>query len=359
MNILYDHQVFFWQRYGGISRYFYEIIRRIALKESVFLFEGNYINDYGLEKLNEVKKYYGKRRPGIKYTGRIFRYLSRYNLIKFAQELLVDVYHPTYYEDFNINKGKLIITVHDMIHELYSIDSKIIEIKKSIINKADGIICVSECTKNDLINILDIDENKIEVIYLGNSLNIEIKDNRLVKEPYILYVGNRGGYKNFDKYLQAIGQSKFKYEIIPVCFGGGNFNKNELQLIEKYGFKNKIKLFSGDDRILANLYKNAEIFVFPSLYEGFGIPPLEAMHYGTPVIASNVASIPEVVGNAGIYFNPNDVEDIADKIDAVLNDKQLKKLLQIKGIQREKLFSWDNCASETLKFYKSISKGGK
>ena len=160
MNILYDHQVFFWQQYGGISRYFYEIIKRIAKKETVFLFEDNYINDYGLEKISEVMKYYGKRRPSIKYTGRIFRYLSKYNLNKFVRDLTIDIYHPTYYEDFNVNKGKLIITVHDMIHELYSIDPKIIKEKKNIINKADGIICVSESTKNDLINILDIDEKK-------------------------------------------------------------------------------------------------------------------------------------------------------------------------------------------------------
>lgn len=304
-------------------------------------------------------KYYGKRRPSIKYTGRIFRYLSKYNLNKFVRDLTIDIYHPTYYEDFNVNKGKLIITVHDMIHELYSIDPKIIKEKKNIINKADGIICVSESTKNDLINILDIDEKKIVVIYLGNSLELEIKDERLVKEPYILYVGNRGGYKNFNKYLQAIAQSKFKDEIIPVCFGGGNFNNNEIRLIKKYGLQNRIKLFSGEDKILANLYKNAEIFLFPSLYEGFGIPPLEAMHYGTPVIASNAASIPEVVGDAGIYFNPNDVEDISNKIDKVLNDEQLKKQLQLKGIHREKMFSWDKCAFKTLKFYKDVSSGGK
>lgn len=358
MNILYDYQIFNLQRYGGISRYICEIAKRIALYNDVYLFEGYHINKYGLENEKQIKKCFSKKRLPIKYTGWIFRYLNRNMIKSFIENLSIDIYHPTYYENLNLNNGKLVVTVHDMIHELYGINDGTILKKKNIIEKADGIICVSEWTKRDLVNILSVDEKKIQVIHLANSLDIEVMNAPLIIDPYILYVGNRGGYKNFNKFLEAFSQSKFKDDLICICFGGGNFNSNEIRLIKKYGLQNRIKLLSGEDKTLANLYKNAEIFVFPSLYEGFGIPPLEAMHYGTPVIASNAASIPEVVGDAGIYFNADNVDDMTHKIDMVLNDNELQRILAQKGKDREKMFSWDKCASNTIEFYKKVVNGG-
>lgn len=357
MNILYDHQIFSVQKYGGISRYFYEIIKRVACKENVYLYEGYHINEYGLENLKNLKCYEGRKRPAVRYTGWIFRYLNSQILNKFTRDLLLEIYHPTYYEDFNINKGKLIVTVYDMIHELYSPNDTTVSKKKNLIEKADGIIAISESTKNDLIEILNVNPDKIKVIYLANSLEVNNIGDRLVKEPYILYVGNRGGYKNFENYLKAIAVSKYKNDISIICFGGGNFTKDEKSLISDFKLANKIKLFSGDDKILANLYKYAEAFVYPSIYEGFGLPPLEAMQYATPVIVSNSSSIPEVVGDAGIYFNAEDIEDIAFKIDSVLQNSELKKELSKKGLEQVKLFSWDKCANETIDFYKQVLHG--
>lgn len=357
MNILYDYQIFSAQKYGGISRYFYEIIKRIAYKDKVCLYEGYHINEYGSENIENLKCYQGIKRPAIRYTGWLFRYLNKYNLNKFAHDLEIDIYHPTYYEDFNINKGKLIVTVYDMIHELYYKNDITVIKKKNLIEKADGIIAISESTKKDLIDILNINPEKIRVIYLANSLVVDDIGDRLVKEPYVLYVGNRGGYKNFENYLKALALSKYKNDITIVCFGGGNLKKDEKSLISDLNLENKIKLFSGDDKILANLYKYAEAFVYPSKYEGFGLPPLEAMRYGTPVIASNTSSIPEVIGEAGIYFSPEDVEDMSFKIDSVLGNFELRKVLSKKGFEREKLFSWDKCANETVDFYRDILYG--
>lgn len=357
MNILYDHQIFASQIYGGISRYFYEIIKRIAYKENVCLHEGYHINEYRLENIENLKYYQGVKRPAVRYTGWIFRYFNKYSLNKFANDLQIDIYHPTYYEDFNINEGKIIITVYDMIHELYYPNDVIIFKKKNLIEKADGIIAISESTKTDLINMLNIKPEKIRVIYLANSLVVDDTGDRLVKEPYVLYVGNRGGYKNFENYLKALALSRYKNDINIVCFGGGNFINDEKHLINDLKLENRIKLFSGDDKILANLYKYAEAFVYPSKYEGFGLPPLEAMQYGTPVIVSNTSSIPEVVGEAGIYFDPENIEEMAFKIDNVLENPELREKLSKKGIEQVKMFSWDKCANETIDFYKQVLDG--
>lgn len=130
MNILYDYQIFSVQKYGGFSRYFYEIIKRIAIDNKVYAFEGLHINKYGLEKEKHIYKIFSKERPAIKYTGFMFRRLNRMMFKNFVARNPIDIFHPTYYEDLNINKGKLIVTVHDMIHELFNIYDGTIETRK-------------------------------------------------------------------------------------------------------------------------------------------------------------------------------------------------------------------------------------
>ncbi len=358
MNILYDYQIFSAQKYGGISRFFYEIIKRIAIDNKVYAFEGLHINKYGLDNEKHIYKIFSKERPAIKYTGFMFRRLNRIMFKNFAAKNPIDIYHPTYYEDLNINKGKLVVTVYDMIHELYYKNDVTVLKKKNLIEKADGIIAISESTKKDLIDILNIKPEKIQVIYLANSLEISEVGQRVIKIPYILYVGNRGEYKNFETCLKAFAESKFKNEVLFVCFGGGNFTQSECALINELGLERQVKQFFGDDKVLANLYKYAELFVYPSKYEGFGLPPLEAMKYGTPVVVSNTSSIPEVVGDAGIYFDPDAVDDICFKIDTVLSSIEIQKQLAEKGKQREKMFSWDKCAKETVTFYQRVISRG-
>jgi glycosyltransferase involved in cell wall biosynthesis len=251
-----------------------------------------------------------------------------------------------------------------MIHELYenqfSKDDPTIKHKHLSINAADAIICVSENTKKDIIKIYDVPEEKIWVVYHGGSLNkfkfFEIdkymKEN-LLKKPYLLYVGNRDGYKNF-LFLLNVYATNFADDFNLLCFGGGNFNENELSLINKFNLLDKVIHVNGSDYFLATLYKKAFCFVYPSLYEGFGIPPLEAMSLGCPVIASETSSIPEVVGNGGILFDPFSEEDLIRSIDSLMNNK-IRSQLILKGFQQERKFSWDKTASETLNVYKSIT----
>lgn len=361
MKVLYDHQIFSWQTYGGISRYFYEIISRISKIEGidVDLFQGFNINKYNFkENKDSYCRFMSFPKPDILKTSGIFNYINRCMIKRFSLNKKYDIYHPTYYNDYLIDSEKVVLTVYDMIHELFSdqfINDNTTEKKRKIISKADGIISISERTKSDLINLFDVKEEKIKVIYLANSLYEDVSGIPLIPYPYLLYVGNRGGYKNFDNLLKAFAKSNFKRDFKLVCFGGGNFKYNENMLIKKLGLSNNVIQEHGDDHMLANLYRYAKLFVYPSKYEGFGFPPLEAMYYGTPVLASKISSIPEVVGEAGIYFDPNSVEEIKEKIDIVLNDEKVRRNLIEKGRMREKLFSWDRCVKETLEFYKEVS----
>lgn len=361
MKVLYDHQVFSWQKYGGISRYFYEIISRLSKKEKcqLELFQGFHINRYGLEAYKEnCNHYFGYKRKIIPKTGRLFNLFDTIAFNLFATINKYDIYHPTYYESFlEPCKSKVVVTVYDMIHELFADEFKGDKTslkKEKLINRADAIIAISESTKRDLINIFGVDENKIKVIYLANSIMNTPSTEKFIKNPYILYVGNRNNYKNFNILTKAFAMANLKKDFKIVCFGGHEFSQEEKNLFRQLNLQNHIEQYIGDDDLLANLYQYAEIFVYPSKYEGFGIPPLEAMHYGTPVIASSASSIPEVVGDAGLYFDPNNEEELAEKMKILIHDSTLRKSLINLGVKQEKTFSWDKCADETMKYYQEI-----
>jgi len=372
LKLLYDHTAFQFQRYGGISRYFYELITRLSTKEDVDinLFQGFHINEYGLsEHKHNFESYCGYKwkykKPATKYMSHIFSMPNKIlfdNIYKHTDNF--DIYHPTYYmKGLKRNKKTpIVITVYDMIHELYpnqfSDSGAVIKAKKRAINMADTIIAISENTKIDLIKIYDVPENKIKVVYLANSLQTstfqtidELNRKCKLKRPYILYVGGREEYKNFKALLDSY-VSKFSDSFDLVCFGGGKINNDEMKTIDSRIKKSMIQL-NGSDDLLASLYKHAFCFVYPSFYEGFGIPPLEAMSMGCPVIASNASSIPEVVGDAAILFDPHSKDELTDAIES-LYDESIRNDLIKRGFEQEKKFSWDKMASETLDIYKSI-----
>lgn len=363
MHVLYDYQVFSWQRYGGISRYFFELITRLALMpdNAVSVFMGLHVNRYGLERFrDQFKGFYGlghRLSPALTKAARL---LNPPLFASFSRRSPVDIYHQTYYAIPPAPRGgKVIVTVYDMIHERFperfASDDPTRRRKKQAIARADGIICISESSKRDLVEILDVPDDKIAVIHLANSLATQVADPPWVKEPYVLFVGQRGGYKNFRTFAEAFAsRSSIPGHFKLICFGGGALTPQEAQVLRALGILEKTRVLDGPDTRLANLYQYARAFVYPSLYEGFGFPPLEAMHYGCPVLVSRSSSIPEVVGDAGCYFDPTDREDMADKLERVLGDESLRKQLAIRGRQREQSFSWDRCAEETQRFYRHI-----
>lgn len=361
MNIMYDHQIFSRQKYGGISRYFYELIKRVATSENVDFYQGFHVNKYGIENIKNLERIFSHSKIKIPKTGRIYEWINSAGLKIFAKQSKSEIYHPTYYNYYNISGPKLVVTVYDMIHELFpdyfADDKETIKNKRNILRKADRIIAISKATKEDLIKILDLPPDKIDVVYLANSLKVEVKEKRLIKEPYCLYVGNRGIYKNFLPMLKAFASSKYSKDLKIISFGGGAFNNEELSAIERFNLNGCVKQISGNDQLLANLYKYAEVYIYPSQYEGFGLPPLEAMYFGTPVMCSNTSSIPEVVLDAALQFDPNHIDSMAEAFNKILSDDGLRKKLAIKGKEREGAFSWERCANETIEVYKKVMEG--
>jgi len=368
MKVLYDYEIFLIQKYGGATRYFYEIISRLVQMDEaeIILYMGRHINKYELEKYKDkYLKFSGKRIGHIPKTKRLSTIVQKPLFEKFRSKNDYDIFHHTYYADYKKKKGtKDIITVHDFTHEKFperfSGLDKTIKAKENAIKNVDGIICISNATKNDLLSLYKVPEEKLRVIYHGNSLNYDVKEEAIFKNPYLLYVGDRRAYKNFNLMLSAFSKSDFlKNNFSLICFGGGELKKNKTELIKNYGLSGKVFQTEGSDRELANAYKYAGAFIYPSLYEGFGIPLLEAMHYGCPIVASDSSCFPEIAGDAAVYFNPESEEDLIMKTEKVINDEDFRKKLVNNGYEREKLFGWDKCASETLSFYKEILNGNK
>lgn len=362
MNIAYDYEIFVRQKQGGISRYFYEIIRRLATYDdiNINLFAGINNSHYSFSDLGSLAYLYEKK---FRFADKVNFLLSPLNNFIFErrnEKLSSDILHKTYFSNVGqYLKVKRIITLHDMTHELFpqyfSKADDTAELKAKCIKNSDGIICVSQSTLNDLLKLYDYPLNRLTVIHHANSLNAVVSSERIVKEPYLLFVGMRWGYKNFNMLLTAFNISNsIKNNFKLVCFGGDDFNFSESLYINENSLSGKVIYLQGNDDTLANLYQYAEVLVYPTLYEGFGFPPLEAMNYGCPVLASCTSSIPEVAGNAACFFEPDDMDDFLSKLDVVLSDKNLRMQLVTKGYERIKAFSWDKATSLTKEFYQKI-----
>lgn len=366
MKIAYDNKIFNMQEYGGISRYYNELAKHLNLSdEEVRVYAGLHRNHY----IDDLPKVCVKGFK-ISYPPKTASVLLNFNNIissKMIRNWQPDIVHRTYYSDSaKIKNVANVITVYDMIHELFprffSKNDPTIRYKDLSTTKADHIICISQATKTDLINILSIPENKISVVHLGYHSNNIFQNDEVYnfqhkkKKPFLLFVGSRGGYKNFKVMLKSISISnKLIRDFNIVAFGGGLFSDEEKSYIKELGFSSKqVVNVQGSDEILSNLYRDAELFIYPSLYEGFGLPPLEAMDHSCPVICSNTSSIPEVVGNAALLFNPNDVDNIKHAIEQVVYDAAIKEQLIAAGKKRLEKFSWEKCAADTLNVYRSI-----
>lgn len=362
MKIAFDHQIFTQQSYGGVSRYFSQLANELALQEEVKIFASIHRNQY-IENLPK------KIINGINIDAipnnfpNVLSHLNRfinYIPIRLWQPNLI---HETYYSSQPSGPKNClrVITVFDMIHELlpehFSKSDQTRKIKKTAIERADRIICISHSTKQDLIRLLNISEHKIFVTHLGygefNSKQEPLKVWQ-PQRPYLLYVGGRNGYKNFNAFISAFASSHtLKKDFDIVVFGGGSFSNNEAELLRKNKLNSaNVMQLNGNDELLCDVYLHARAFVYPSLYEGFGLPPLEAMHHRCPVISSNSSSMPEVIGDAGAYFSPLDQEDIKNTLEKTLYDDDFLQDLIEKGVMRAKMFTWQKCARETLEIYR-------
>ncbi len=356
LQVLFDNQIYTMQRFGGISRYYYELMHGITEHSNV---QADFCNcfcksEFDFSTIAPQYRYYHETRGDLPLAAVTFT--SQKLLHDLTQNRTYDIYHPSYYQDFHITAAKhLIVTVHDMIYELILHQEEMDGGKRSLLERADAVIAVSENTKKDLVSYYHYDPAKVFVIYEAASVPQNPGAKAVIPEKYILYVGQRGGYKNFEGLLRAFAQSTYRNDVILVAYGGGNFSDGELRMIDELGLSENVRHITGDMQLMANLYAYAEAFIYPSQYEGFGIPILEAMHYGAPVLTADVSSMPEVGGNAAVYFNPYDIESMKNAIDRVLENSELRAHLSKLSIEREKLFSWEKCARQTLKLYHMVA----
>jgi glycosyltransferase involved in cell wall biosynthesis len=284
------------------------------------------------------------------------------NLASFRTRLAqgrFDVAHHTYYWPLpdRLPVRARVTTIHDMIDEVLVPRPVKSRLKLQSIRQADHVICVSEYTRKTLLDFYDISPDKVSVVHLGRpQVMADISSENPVCQPYILYVGPRSGYKNFDRLLAAYAASdRLKRDFRMACFGGGPFTADEKSAFVASGIApDSVLHFTGDDAVLHASYRGAALFVYPSLYEGFGLPPLEAMALGSPVACSNATSIPEIVGEAGEYFDPGHAESITHAMEAVLYSGTRRQELIRLGYERALGFGWDRCARETLDIYRAI-----
>lgn len=366
MKVLYDHQCFVQQQYGGVSRYHYQLIKElnklqnIEAKLSLKYSNNFYITEdknFGVKKFFPNNKFYFKRT--------ILDFINRISTNRILEEGDYDIFHPTYYNPYflnHLNNKPFIVTVYDSIHEKYpeiinSID-KTLENKRILLSKAQLILAISNSTKNDLIQLYNIPAEKIEVVYLAASINKSLVSSNVklnIPEKYILFVGNRDFYKNFNNFILAVEPLlKENKDMFLICAGGSLFTNEEKRFFQSKQLENKILYKAADDITLATLYTNALAFVFPTFYEGFGIPALEAMNCDCPVVMSNTSSLPEVGGDAAIYFDPNNIDDMREKIESVIINKDLRNDLILEAKTQRQKFSFEKTALDTKKIYEKL-----
>ncbi|TGK79450.1 glycosyltransferase family 1 protein [Leptospira bourretii] len=400
MKILFDHQIFFQNKYGGISKIFLEIMRR--LKERKLEFDTAVsIEEYQAGILKDPISKIQINSPiffsiftiyqWVRFVFRIFRQpipdflLKRESGIfkrslrnqihnidikvnKSLEKNQYSIFHPTYFQSYYLpslesSKTKMVLTVYDCVHEIfpeyYGNSNFILNNRKALCESASHIICISNTTKKDLLRIYKtIPEKKVSVIYLAGDLSGEPKTPLFFSiGDYVLFVGNRADYKNFKLFLEAFDHLRKSENIHLVCAGGGSFSFSEKKWIREKKldqFVHQIPFSS--EAMLANLYRNAKVFVYPSLYEGFGIPLLEAMSVGCPVLCSDTEVFHEVAGDAAWYFDPKNVLDLESKLLHLLDSENDQKELSERGYIQAEKFSWNKCADEHIRIYQTLSE---
>ena len=376
MKVAFDDQCFRMQRLGGISRYSDELMTRLAGLGVQVVRQSSYTdNAFDSHRRSGLRPRLESRVRGY-VLGGVKLVSGRDMFSKFVRdqerrepwlsEQSFDIFHPTYYDPYflpHLHGRPFLLTVHDMIIEIFPeyfpLDDPVREWKRLLVGKAAAIMVNSESAKRDLLRFIKVDESKVVVNYLGCSLRADSG----IEEPnapwkhwrYLLFVGNRTAYKNFFFMLQALEPVFAQYpEMKMVCVGGGRFEEPEKRFFESLALQGRMHHLDADDNHLVSVYKNALAFVFPSLYEGFGLPVLEAFECGCPVLASKSGSLPEVGSDAALYFDPKDASSISDTVAMVIEQEALREEMRKKGKERCKAFSWDQNALRTKELYEQV-----
>lgn len=364
MRIAINCRSFLLRQYAGIGRYAHNLVKYLSEIDSQ--------NEYYLYAKKGIFDF--KRQiPQIKAENFIVKTDNfNHGLNKVLGK--VDVYHSPSPDSLGIDDAKIVVTIHDFVYKAYpkghtqsTLDATEQQMQE-IVKKASKIICVSQSTRNDLHKYFSIDPSKTCVVYHGVGKNDffqakgkeqemakSVVESKGIKEPYILFVGTIEPRKNLENILYAFStlKSKKRFAGKLVCIGAaGWMSEGIADTIGRLGLKNDV-VFLGfvTNHELRYFYNLAEVFVFPSFYEGFGFPIVEAFSCGAAVVTSNVSSCPEIAQDAALIVNPQQFEEIANAVERILVDQHLKHELQQKAMKRAGDFSFLNTARETLRVY--------
>ena len=383
MKALYDSQAFTMQKFGGVSKCFCELIAHLPqnVQWEIGIKECNnvHLHDTIMPHLPYPQHIDFERficRKSFPGKGRLFAAANKYIPYfhsteginqRYTIELLkrgdFDVFHPTFFDDYYLPylKGKpFVLTIHDMTPELFpqyfKKNNSQIVLKRKLAVKASAVIAVSESTKKDIIGILGIPEEKVTVIYHGGPESKQVEEPPVVDFPYFLFVGGRGGYKNFSALLDGFALFHRQRTDVRLVCTGHPFSQSETERIQSLHLADCITQIKASDKTLANLYAHAMAFIYPSLYEGFGMPILEAYAYGCPVILNKRSCFPEIAGDAAIYFDTNeDGVPIAESLTfaANLSSEQRQQLIALQKKQLHK-YSWQRSSLQLSQLYASL-----
>lgn len=360
--------------YTGIGKYLEQILRELA--------EADKENEYFLYchqdfDLRFTVNHKWHKRIGWGGVGTIWLHTQLPFMM--TKDKLDVFWGPQYAIPFWPQKIPRVVTVHDLVFHHYpetlptliSLHNKLI--LKYYLATANQVIAVSHSTKKDLFKVYKLNDSKVQVVHLAakcDSLNAQtnnsskdVLDKFGVAPGYLLYVGTVEPRKNIIRLLEAYAMlSTVQFIKVPLVIAGGMGWKYKgiIAKVGELGLKDQV-IFTGflTEAEQDQIYLNAAIFIYPSLYEGFGLPPLEAMLRGIPVITSNTSSIPEVVGNAAMMVDPYNVEELAKTIELLYEDEDLRYNYSVKGIERSKEFSWEKAATTTLRILIETAEGNR
>ena len=360
VRILYDGRVFQLQRAGGVRRIYAEVITGLPADYHPLI---TGVEDFG----ETVASHPNLEQPRFKYfrPGRIsVQVRERWWKPRLLRQL--DLFHPTYYDltygfSFSDFKCPMVLTVYDFINAIYA---KLIEGSEGVIRdqteairKADHIICISKATENDLLERFPEKQGKTSVIYLASSFEIQppLAEQAIFEKPSFLFVGGRWGYKNFSFLLRVFARACESNPRIRLQIAGAPLTTEERRQIQMLGISDRVEAVTyPDEQQLISLYRSSVALVYPSLHEGFGLPPLEAMACRTLAITSNTTSLPEVMGDGGIMLDPTREMDWVECILKTAKGGGDRDLMIDHGLKRVRMFSWKKAVEQHLEVYRRL-----
>lgn len=370
LEVIVDGVIFQFQSRGGVSRIYSEILPRMCEQDESLRI--TLVTKEGRAPLQPLPEHRHITRRAIPHLDPYLRPGRLWRRPAPAVKQLVDklwigdgkgkIWHSTYFTQPHQWRGTQVVTVVDMIYELYpnffktAFDDQFREQKRRAVSEASAVICISETTSRDVQEYYGIPADKTFVVPLAHSEVFRPLegDSDGESRPFLLYVGRRAHYKNFGVLLDAYGSWTGRNAVDLIVVGDSDWTPEEERRLTELNLGEQVKLLTNiDDEQLRRLYGRAAAFVYPSLYEGFGIPLLEALACGCPVIASDIPSTREVAADCASYFDPNSSEALRAVLESVVADGP-NEARRAAGIARAALFSWDETARQTLEVYHSV-----